>query len=88
MVFVPCRKPTSDARALHGYEQPAGTCCGVSLEQTAASCAVWLMHLRDGTRPDLDVLEKWDWIRLIKFNKAKFKVLHMGLGNPKYQPRL
>ena len=37
---------------------------------------------------DLDRLERWALANLIKFNKAKCKVLHMGQGNPKHKSRL
>jgi len=37
---------------------------------------------------DLDRLEKCAHVNLIKFNRAKNKVLHMGQGNPKDKYRL
>ncbi|KAK4807006.1 hypothetical protein QYF61_018485 [Mycteria americana] len=57
-------------------------------DDTKLSGAVDTLEGRDAIQRDLDRLEKRARAILMKFHKAKRKVLHLGRGSPQYQYRL
>ena len=52
-------------------------------DDTKLCGAVNTLEGRDAIQRDLDRLERWTCANLMKFNKAKYKVLHVSQGNPK-----
>jgi len=57
-------------------------------DNTKLCSTVNTLEGRDAIQKDLVRLERWACVNLLKFSKAKCKVLHMGQGNPKHKYRL
>lgn len=59
-----------------------------SADETKLSGVADMSEGRDDIQRDLEYPEERAHANIMKFNKAKFKVLHMDLGNLQYQYRL
>jgi len=57
-------------------------------DNTNLCSAVDTLEGRDATQRDPERLQRWAHANLMKFTKAKCKILHLGWGNPKHKHRL
>ncbi|PKU31343.1 rna-directed dna polymerase from mobile element jockey-like [Limosa lapponica baueri] len=57
-------------------------------DDTKLCGVVYTLEGRDVIQRDLDRLERWAHANLLKFNKAKCKILHLGHSNPRHKYRL
>ena len=58
------------------------------VDDTKLSGGVHMVEGRDIIQRDLNSLERWAWMNLMRVNTTKCKVLHLGRRNPRHIYRL
>jgi len=56
---------------------------GIKCTLSKLTSAVSTLKGREAIQRDLERLEKWAHVSLMRFHKAKCKMLHLGQGNPR-----
>ncbi|PKU41098.1 rna-directed dna polymerase from mobile element jockey-like [Limosa lapponica baueri] len=54
-------------------------------DDTKLCGTVNMLEGKDVIQKDVDRLEKWACVNLIKFNQDKYRVLHLGHSNPRHK---
>ncbi|GAB0207474.1 spindlin-W [Grus japonensis] len=88
--WCPSRVCTRTITVQYLHQQHSGIECTLSnfADNTKLSGMTDMSEGWDAIQRDLDRLEEWVHVNLMKFNKAKYKVLHLDQGNPWYQYQL
>ncbi|PKU34758.1 rna-directed dna polymerase from mobile element jockey-like [Limosa lapponica baueri] len=70
---------------IYGIDSQMKCTLPVFADDTKISGVVDMPEEWDAIQRDLEKLKKWACVNLMRFNKAKCRVLHTGYGNPQYK---